>query len=139
MSSFPAAVHHVALTVTDLAASRDWYARLFGTEPVLDEDVAPVAGHHGGYHHTIFVLAGGTIVALHVHRSMQPTNRFDAHAPGLDHLGFGCTDRAEIEQLRGRLADLGIPHQGIVDDALGHALSFRDPDGIALEFWAPRS
>ena len=32
---------------------------------------------------------------------------------------------------------LGIEHGGIVDAPYGSGLSFRDPDGIALEFFAP--
>ena len=66
-------------------------------------------------------------------------DRFDERRPGLDHIGFACRDRAELEKLRSRLEELGIEHGGIADDALGHGLSFRDPDGVALELWAPRS
>ena len=38
-----------------------------------------------------------------------------------------------------RLDTLGIEHGGIVDESYGSGLSFRDPDGIALEFFAPPS
>ncbi|MCW2647154.1 MAG: glyoxalase, partial [Pseudonocardiales bacterium] len=37
----------------------------------------------------------------------------------------------------GRLHMLGIMHGGIVDAHYGSGVSFRDPDGIALEFFAP--
>ena len=37
MAAFPP-IAHVAVTVTDLAASTRWYAALLGSEPVLDED-----------------------------------------------------------------------------------------------------
>jgi glyoxylase I family protein len=139
MTVFPAAVHHVALTVTDLEASRAWYRRLLDAEPVLDEDVPALPGHHKGFHHTIFMLASGAILALHAHQATDRAHRFDELRPGLDHVGFSCADRAELERLRARLDDLGIRHGGIADDALGHGLSLRDPDNIALEFWAPRS
>jgi len=33
--------------------------------------------------------------------------------------------------------ELGVEHGGIVDAPYGSGLSFRDPDGIALEFFAP--
>lgn len=36
----------------------------------------------------------------------------------------------------GRLDELGIEHGGIVDAPYGSGLSFRYPDGIALEFFA---
>jgi catechol 2,3-dioxygenase-like lactoylglutathione lyase family enzyme len=138
-TAFPATVHHIALTVTDLPASRAWYRTLLGADPVIDEDVPGLPGHHPGFHHTIFVLAGGTILALHAHGGTDPAHRFDELRPGMDHVGFGCADRGELERLQARLDDLAIKHGGIADDALGHGLSFRDPDGIALEFWAPRS
>jgi glyoxylase I family protein len=67
MTEFPATVHHVALTVTDLAASRAWYRRLLGTDPILDEDVPSLADHHQGFHHSIFALAGGFLLSLHSH------------------------------------------------------------------------
>jgi catechol 2,3-dioxygenase-like lactoylglutathione lyase family enzyme len=137
-SAFPAAVHHIAVTVSDLEASRAWYRRLLGAEPAVDEDVPALPGHHKGFHHTIFVLSGGGVLALHAHPGGDGGHRFDELRPGLDHVGFGCGDRRELERLRDRLDDLGIRHGGIADDALGHGLSFRDPDDIALEFWAPR-
>ena len=31
-------LHHVALTVNDLGVSRPWYQKLFGLDPVMDED-----------------------------------------------------------------------------------------------------
>lgn len=137
-TAFPTAVHHVALTVTDLGASRAWYRRLLGTDPVIDEDVAALPGHHKGFHHTIFVLPDGGILALHAHAATDLDQRFDELRPGLDHIGFVCADRAELERLQVRLDELTIPHGGIAEDDLGHGLSFRDPDNIALEFWAPR-
>jgi catechol 2,3-dioxygenase-like lactoylglutathione lyase family enzyme len=37
IAEFPA-IAHVAVTITDLDRSRIWYQRLFGADPVLDED-----------------------------------------------------------------------------------------------------
>lgn len=139
MTVFPSAIHHVALTVTDLEASRDWYRRLLDADPVIDEDVPALPGHHKGFHHTIFVLSSGIILALHAHDATDRAHRFDELRPGLDHVGFSCADRGELEQLQARLDELDIQHGGIAEDELGHGLSFRDPDNIALEFWAPRT
>lgn len=52
-------------------------------------------------------------------------------------MAFGCADRGELEAWETRLNDLGIPNGGVVDAAYGSGLSFRDPDNIALEFFAP--
>ena len=40
-------------------------------------------------------------------------------------------------QWASRLDQLGIEHGGIKDASYGSGVSFRDPDGIALEFFAP--
>ncbi|NUT33711.1 MAG: VOC family protein [Hamadaea sp.] len=131
MSTFPG-LTHVALTVTDLPASTAWYRRLLGAEPVLDEDTGP-------FRHVVFALDGGTLLGLHGFPpgSGAPTEAFDARRPGLDHVAFGCADRAALETWRGRLDAAGIPHGGIVDAHYGSGLAVRDPDGIALEFFAP--
>ena len=139
MTVFPSAIHHVALTVTDLEASRAWYRRLLDADPVIDERVPALPGHHKGFHHTIFVPSSGMVLALHAHHATDRAHRFDELRPGLDHIGFRCADRGELERLQARLDELGIQHGGIAEDELGHGLSFRDPDNIALEFWAPRS
>ena len=131
MSSFPS-LSHVAITVTDLAASTTWYSRLFGSDPVLDEDEAK-----GAYHHTVFLLDGGNLFGLHTH-DKEPGG-FDERHTGLDHVAFGCADRAELAKWAGKLDELGIANSGIDDQHYGSGLSFRDPDGIALEFFAPPS
>jgi len=128
MSDFPA-IGHVAVTVKDLAVSRPWYQRLFGAEPVLDEPT------DGGFHHTVF-LVGDTLVGLHEHPDTDIDDTFSEFRTGLDHIGFGCADRAALENWKSRLDEFGIAHGGIVDADYGSGLSFRDPDGIALEFFA---
>jgi catechol-2,3-dioxygenase len=55
----------------------------------------------------------------------------------LDHVAFACADRAELADWQSRLDALGIKHGGIVDAHYGSGLSFKDPDGVALEFFAP--
>jgi catechol 2,3-dioxygenase-like lactoylglutathione lyase family enzyme len=43
------AISHVAVTVTDLSVSEAWYTRVFGVEPVLDEDTGP-------FRHIVYAL-----------------------------------------------------------------------------------
>jgi glyoxylase I family protein len=129
MAQLPA-VSHIALTVTDLATSVPWYERLLDTKPVLDEDT-------DGFHHTVYLLPGGTLLGLHQHPATNGGDRFDEYRPGLDHLSFGVADRAELTGWQARLEELGIAHGGIVDAPYGSGLSFRDPDNIALELFAP--
>ncbi|QBJ96893.1 VOC family protein [Rhodococcus sp. ABRD24] len=132
MAQFPA-ITHVAVTVSDLAASIEWYTRLFGAPPVLDEDE-----ESGAFHHAVFALGGGTMFGLHTHTDSAPGNAFDERRVGLDHLAFACTAE-ELSLWVERLDSLGIAHEGIKTAAYGSGLSFRDPDNIALEFFAPPS
>jgi len=131
MSNFPS-IGHVAVTVTDLAVSRPWYERLIGADPVLDEPT------DGGFHHTVFMI-GDTLIGLHQHPRTDSEDTFTEFRSGLDHIGFGCADRAALATWEARLDELGITHGGIVDAHYGSGLSFRDPDGIPLEFFAPPS
>jgi catechol-2,3-dioxygenase len=62
---------------------------------------------------------------------------FDELRTGLDHLAFRCADRGELGAWALRLDALGVAHGDIVDAPYGSGLSFRDPDNIALEFFAP--
>jgi len=130
MTPFPP-LTHVALTVRDLSVSVPWYETLFDAEPVLDEDTEP------DFHHTVYLLGGGTLFGLHQHQRAAPAEQFSEFRIGLDHIAFGCADRSELEKWSRRLDELGIAHGEIKDAAYGSGLSFRDPDGIALEFFAP--
>lgn len=129
MPAFPP-ITHVALTVSDLARSVPWYAQLFDAEPVLDEDTGP-------FRHVVWAV-GSTLVGLHQFPDPQ-SGEFDERRVGLDHLAFACADRAELERWQARLDELGVAHGGVVDAGYGSGLSFRDPDNIALEFFAPPS
>ncbi len=129
MKEFPR-VTHIAMTVKDLAVSAPWYERLFGLSPLFDEDA-------GAFHHKGYLLPGGIVFALHQHQGSQVRGRFSEFNPGLDHLAFACANRADLEAWAGRLSELGISHSEIEEHSYGTDISFRDPDNIALEFFAP--
>jgi glyoxylase I family protein len=132
MKTFPP-LTHVALTVRDLAVSVPWYKALFDAEAVIDEDTDP------DMHHTVFLVGNGTLIGLHQHGTPAPAERFSEYRVGLDHVAFGCADREELEKWALRLDELGVTRGRIKDAAYGSGVSFRDPDGIALEFFAPPS
>jgi catechol 2,3-dioxygenase-like lactoylglutathione lyase family enzyme len=119
----------VAETVSDIDASPEWYRGLFDADPVLDEDTGP-------FRHVAW-LVGPTLFGIHEHVSPSSSAPFDELRPGLDHVAFGCANRAELEEWQQRLESLGIAHGGIVDARYGSGLSFRDLDNIALEFFSP--
>jgi catechol 2,3-dioxygenase-like lactoylglutathione lyase family enzyme len=126
---FPS-ITHVAVTVSDLDVSVPWYDALFGARAVLDEDTGP-------FRHVVYAL-GDTLFGLHEFPD-PAAGAFDERRVGMDHVAFGVTDRDELVEWVARLEDLGVEHGGVVDAGYGSGLSFRDPDGIALELFAPPS
>jgi glyoxylase I family protein len=130
MTPFPP-LSHVALTVRDLSVSVPWYEALFDADPVIDEDTDP------GLHHTVYLVGNGTLIGLHQHATTAPPEPFSEFRVGLDHVAFGCADRQELEKWAVRLDELGVERGEIKDATYGSGVSFRDPDGIALEFFAP--
>lgn len=131
MAEFPG-LGHVAVTVTDIDRGREWYSRLFGEQPVLDEDA-------GTFHHVVWALAGGSLFGIHAHPRENDQPHFSEFRTGLDHIAFAVPSRGDLESWEKRLDDLGIAHSGIVDAPYGSGLSFRDPDNLPLEFFAPPS
>jgi catechol-2,3-dioxygenase len=121
---------HIALTISDPSVSVPWYARLVGAEPVIDEDTGP-------YRHIVWAI-GDTLLSLHVFPgTLRDPGPFHPFRTGLDHVSFGVPARADLEKWQSRLDELGIAHGGIIDAAYGSGLSFKDPDGLPLEFFAP--
>ena len=96
---------------------------------VLDEDTGP-------FRHIVYSV-GGTLLGLHGFPQLHSSDAFDERRPGLDHVAFGCASRDELVEWAGRLDALGIPHGDVIDAGYGSGLSFRDPDNIALELFAP--
>ena len=122
-------IQHVAITVTDLDASARWYTTVLGADPVIDEDTGP-------FRHVVFQL-GGTLLGLHGFPKLASSDKFNERRPGLDHIAFACPNRSDLVEWASRLDALGVAHGGIVDAPYGSGLSFRDPDNIALELFAP--
>ena len=132
MTTFPP-LNHVALTVRDLSVSAPWYRALLGADPVIDEDTDP------DLHHTVWVAGTETLIGLHQHGTPAPVEAFSEYRVGLDHVSFAVASHSELEKWAARLDELDIAHGDIKDAHYGSGLAFRDPDGIALEFFAPPS
>ena len=124
-------LNHVALTVRDLGVSGPWYQALIGADPVLDEHTDT------GFRHLVWAFDNGTLFGIHQHDREIEGGQFTEFRVGLDHVAFGCASRAELEEWAERLNGLGVAHGDIVDAHYGSGVSFRDPDGNALEFFAP--
>ncbi len=127
---------HVRLTVTDIARSRAFYDAVFGL-PVAFE-VPPDADE--ATRAQLDFLYGGVIYALGDSLlGLRPgaDDAFDESRTGLDHLAFAVDAHADLVAALDTLEAAGIAHEGIKDIGAGHILEFRDPDGIALELFAP--
>jgi glyoxylase I family protein len=120
---------HIDLSVSDIDAAERWYIDLTDATRVLDGRNEPL-----GFRYRYLMIPGPELLlGLIQHDAMA--GAFDPTRPGLDHLAFAVTDRAGLAQWQARLDELGIPHNGIVEQATGDALPVRAPDGVQLEFY----
>lgn len=129
-------IHHLAVTVRDLDTSVAFYAQVFGFEPATEID-------DNQLHRKLFALPGGTNLGLTQHDrgakgAGDGADSFSPFSPGLDHIGFTVESRDELEAWASHLSEHGIEHSGIVEAPYGRALSFKDPDQIALEFFVSK-
>jgi len=128
-------ISHLDLTVTDVEASAEWYAKVLGLRRLVRQDLDG---------RVMVVLAHPQtrlVIGLNQHEG-RTAQRFDERNPGLDHVGFSVERRADLVELEHHLTELGVDHSPVTDapSGSGTALVFRDPDNIQLEYWwtAPR-
>lgn len=122
-------IDHIALTVSDLTVSVAFYESVLGARPsgtMTD----------GSFTRCVMELPGRTHLGLTQHHTGSGRT-FDPTTPGLDHLGLACESRDHLTSWVEHLDRLGIGHSGVQDATYGSALSFRDPDGNALELFVP--
>lgn len=129
MPSLPG-LDHLALTATDVETNTAFYTVLFGVQPSSTMN-------DGAFVRRKFTLAGGLGLGLTEHRPSAGLGTFDEQNPGLDHVGFSVSDIAQLEEWAAHLDSMGVAHSGLVTASYGTVLSFKDPDGVALEFFAP--
>lgn len=120
---------HIALTVSDLSVSGPWYRELFGGQQLF-------AGNDGVSEVELYMVPDNLLLGLRQHGSTAGGDRFAYDRVGLDHLGLHVADRAELEKWEAKLNEMGVESSGIVESAYGMHVNFKDPDGIALEFFA---
>lgn len=123
------ALSHVTLTVTDVESSVAWYERVLGMTRVRD-----MSGP--GWRRTLIAADSGLVIGLQAHERTSPQDRFDESRVGLDHVSFACADRAEVQAWLARFDDLAVPHSEVSGEPASVA-TCHDPDGIAIEFFAP--
>jgi glyoxylase I family protein len=133
-------IHHLRLTVTDIARSREFYTGLLGFTVAAEAPASEDPKSDPSYP----VLWGGIVMAkgnylLGLRPVAAKGDRFDENRVGLDHLSFGLETRAALNEAIKLLDERGVPH-GEVRELTSFGicvLPFRDPDNIQLELTSP--
>jgi glyoxylase I family protein len=121
--------HHLALTVTDVDQSVQWYQGLLGMQVVLQGDTDEVRFR-------VLAHPSGWIMGLRQYPGKEG-GAFDEFRTGLDHVAFTVSSREELDTCAAELAERGVAFSPIAETPIGTVLVFRDPDNIQLEFWLP--
>ena len=134
-------VHHLRLTVSDLARSRSFYEQTLGFQVIAESPGSPdnpaVRSDPNQLYGGVVMQAGQTIVGLRPVADKH--DQFDSERVGLDHLSFAVESRQELIDAIARFDDARVTHGEIIEiESFGISiLSFDDPDGIHLELTAP--
>lgn len=120
-------ISHVALTVTDVARSAEWYKRLLDAQTVVDD-----RDDHGPVH---VIMAPPLMLGFRSHQRTDASDSFQFARVGLDHFGIACESESELEKWQARLDEIGATHSGIQKSPFGLHLNAKDPDNIAIEFF----
>jgi glyoxylase I family protein len=121
-------IHHVGLSVHDIAKSTDWYVRMFDLTVVAEfEEPAPMK---------VLMTPDGQAIDLRQDPAVDAADFTQVHV-GLDHIGFVCRSREELDTWQRKLQDEGIMESGVIESPFGWHVNFRDPDNIPLEFFLP--
>ena len=123
---------HVALTVSDLDRSVEWYRRVFDATLGADETQTPPTVGEMRFRSLFHGSPPSYLVGLTQHADGEGAP-FDHRRVGLDHFGLHVAERADLDDWARHLDGLGIPHSGIQTSAYAETIGFHDPDGIALE------
>lgn len=124
-------IHHIDLTVADLAAAKRFY------QPVMEylgykmtDDSAEDLGFATGDEH-----ASG--IVFHPAHPESAGRKHDRYSPGLHHLAFRANSRDEVDGLYQVLQKLGaviLDPPALYYPPNYYAVFFADPDGMKLEF-----
>jgi catechol 2,3-dioxygenase-like lactoylglutathione lyase family enzyme len=117
-----AGVSHIALTVRDIATSRQFYEQTLGLRLLDSSDTycALLTGSTG---------VSALILTTHERMVDEP---FTELRPGLDHVSLAVPDVPSLLEWQTELAAHGVSTD-LRRSEWGHHLNFRDPDNIAIE------
>lgn len=123
-------VAHVELSVRDLDRSEDWYRALLTMQRVYEGRDDERRLHS----RALFEPVSHFVLGLMQHDAGTGMT-FDPRSAGLDHLSFAVANREELRLWERRLAELKLDYTPLEEWDHGAAVTVRDPDGIAVEFY----
>lgn len=124
-------VHHLRLTVSDMARARAFYTEVLGFDVAMEMPPG------------VLLTNGKLILGLGLAPDSGAAirgDRFDENRVGLDHLSFAVNSRQDLDDAIRILDEHGASHGEVKDlgpDLGMYILAFRDPDNIQLELTAP--
>jgi catechol 2,3-dioxygenase-like lactoylglutathione lyase family enzyme len=122
-------IDHVALSVTDVERSAQWYIDVLGFERRYDDvwKGVPVFIGKGTTAIALFPTEGSSRPVGGLHRAQR-----DGYAdPRMLHLAFRASSK-DFKAAQAELQSRGIPFE-FEDHEISHSIYFRDPDGHKLE------
>ncbi|QIS41100.1 VOC family protein [Clavibacter capsici] len=131
-------VHHVRLSVTDLARSRAFYEGVLGLTPAIESEGDPsdpaVRQDPAQYFGGVIYGVGSQLLGL---RPVAGGGAFDPETRGLDHVSLQVGSRDDLVRAAAVLEERGIVHGEVIDFPTGMSiLSVQDPDDINVELVA---
>jgi catechol 2,3-dioxygenase len=115
----------VALTVPDLARSRDFYETVLGLHAAAVDDGSVALASAGG----------DPLIQLHPDPAAP---RHDPRAPGLFHVALLFPTRRDLAHALLRVAAARYPLAGASDHLVSEAVYLSDPDGNGIELYRDR-
>lgn len=121
-------IAHIQLSVTDFAASREFYGKLL---PALGLTVLYDAPN------TFYCIGGRTGLMITPVADAWKHERFDQRRVGLHHVCFRARERADVDAIHGLLLEMKAkvvhpPEEGPWAPGY-YSILFEDPDGMRLE------
>lgn len=125
-------IHHITLTVADVARSSEFYQKHLGFRPLVDMGTRAL------------MINGSVILAVSLPSDpsapIPPDDRFHENRIGLDHVSFTVGSKAELDAAAAYLDEQGVTRGEVRDLGAGfgiYVMAVRDPDNIQLELTAP--
>jgi catechol 2,3-dioxygenase-like lactoylglutathione lyase family enzyme len=130
-------INHLALTVSDLVRSTEFYDKVLGFMGYARVEVPEATQQLMKTRLHAWASPNGS-VTLRPARGESAGKVHDRNAPGLNHMAFNADNRADVEKLHSLLKESGAQ---ILDPPAEYpyfpgyfAVYFIDPDGFKLEF-----